>query len=202
MYAYIKGTLQDKYDNYIIVEAGGIGYKLYTSLSTLEKIGDIGAEVKVYTHFYVREDVLQLYGFMTYEELGMFELLIGVSGVGPKAALSVLSSMSPSSFGLAVITGDVRSLTNVPGIGKKIAQRIILELQDKIKKEQLTAAQERLPPKADSYEDISGISDAVSALMVLGYSAIEASRAVSEVYAEGMELETLIKNALKELSKV
>jgi len=138
LFAYIRGRLEYKNNDFLIVESNGVGYRIFTSLSTISGIGEIGQEVKVYTYLYVREDVISLYGFLTQEELNVFELLISVSGVGPKAAVSVLSAISPSRFSLAVITDDVKTLTKAQGIGKKIAQRIILELKDKIKKEQLT----------------------------------------------------------------
>lgn len=200
MYAYIKGKLDYKHNDFIIVEAGGIGYKISTSLSTIEAVGPAGSEVKIHTHLYVREDIMSLYGFMTQEELGMFELLITVSGVGPKAAISMLSAVSPSKFGLAVITDDTRTLTKAQGIGTKMAQRIILELKDKIKKEQLAAGPEmgkgqEIAPVREN----SRISEAISALMVLGYTALEASRAVSAVYSEEMDLESIIKSSLKSL---
>lgn len=202
MYAYIKGRLEYKGNDYIIVEAGGIGYRMYTSLSTLEVIGPVGSEVRVFTHLYVREDVLCLYGFASQEELGMFELLISVSGVGPKAAVSLLSTIAPSKFGLAVISGDTKTLTKAQGIGNKMAQRIILELKDKVKKNLLIEAnigREDILPRNDG--ETSQISDAVSALMVLGYSLVEANKAVSAVYSDDMELETIIKHALKYLAK-
>ena len=117
MYAYIKGTLAYKHNDSIVVEANGVGYKINTSLSTIESAGPEGSEVKVFTHLYVREDILSLYGFVSQEELGMFELLITVSGVGPKAAVSMISAISPSKFGLAVITDDAKTLTRAQGIG-------------------------------------------------------------------------------------
>jgi len=201
MFAYIKGTLEYKCNDYLIVEANGIGYKIFTSISTIETAGRIGEQVKIYTYLYVREDVINLYGFLTQEELGMFELLISVSGIGPKVAISVLSSISPSKFGLAVITDDVKTLTKAPGIGNKTAQRIILELKDKIKNEQLSLPDsitggDNVPEKSNSI-----ISEAVSALMVLGYSGAEASRAVSAVYSDNMDLETIIKQSLKKMIK-
>jgi Holliday junction DNA helicase RuvA len=199
MYAYIKGKLETRGNDYIILEAGGIGYKISTSLTTLEAAGQPGHEFKVFTHLYVREDVMSLFGFATYEELNTFELLLTVSGVGPKVALSLLSSVSPSKFALAVITDDAKTLTRAPGVGSKMAQRIILELKDKIKKEQLalnTGAAMDVPATA---QEGSKLSEAVSALMVLGYSHIEASRAVASVFSDEMDLETIIKNALKGL---
>jgi len=200
LYAYIKGKLDYRHNDYLVVEAGGIGYKIFTSLSTIEAAGQVGAEVKLFTHLHVREDIMSLYGFITQEELGMFELLLTVSGVGPKAALSLLSSVSPSKFGLAVITDDAKSLTRAQGIGSKMAQRIILELKDKIKKEQLAA----IPGIAGgqlsaAYSESTKLSEAISALMVLGYTAIEASRAVSAAYSDELDLESIIMGSLKGL---
>ena len=201
MFAYIKGTLEAKGNDSVIVEAGGIGYRIFTALSTINNIGQIGSQVKVYTHYYVREDLVALYGFFTMEELGMFEMLITVSGVGPKAAISMISTLSPSRFALAVVSQDTKSLTKAQGIGSKMAQRIILELKDKISKEQLTA--NNLGGDSINVEigSDSALSEAVSALMVLGYSSFEATNSVSRVYTEGMGVEELIMKALKSLSK-
>lgn len=200
MYAYIKGKLSYKHNDYIVVEAGGIGYKISTALSTIEVAGSEGSEIKVFTHLHVREDIMSLYGFATQEELGMFELLITVSGVGPKAAISLISAVSPSKFGLAIITDDTKTLTRAQGIGVKMAQRIILELKDKIKKEQLAGAAGITKEQHSSIaRSDSKVSEAISALMVLGYTAVEASKAVSAVYSEEADLETIIKTALKNL---
>lgn len=201
MYAYIKGRLEVKGNDYIVVEAGGIGYRINTSLSTIEAAGPAGNEFKVYTHLYVREDVMSLYGFATQEELGMFELLLTVSGVGPKAALALLSAVSPSKFGLAVITDDTKTLTRAQGVGAKLAQRIILELKDKIKKEQLAMASGAGFDKAEMPREGSRVSEAVSALMVLGYTPAEASKAVASVYSDELDLETIIRNSLKGLMR-
>lgn len=199
MYAYIKGKLEYKCNEYIIVEANGIGYKIFTSLSTVEVLGAVGSDIKVYTYLYVREDMMNLFGFLTRDELSMFELLITVSGVGPKAAVSLLSAVSPSKFGLAVITEDAKTLTKAQGIGSKMAQRIILELKDKLKKEQLTGIAESPEEMAPANRENTRVSEAISALMVLGYTPLEASRAVSAVYSEEMELEAIIKSSLKSL---
>jgi len=199
LFAYIKGRLEYKHSDYLVVEANGVGYKLITALSTIESIGQTGSEVKVFTHLYVREDIMNLYGFLTQEELGMFELLITVSGVGPKAAISLMSSVSPSKFGLAVITDDTKTLTKAQGIGNKMAQRIILELKDKIRKDQLSAAEGIKEEKLAVDKGNSRVSEAISALMVLGYTPLEASRAISAVYSDDMDLESIIKSALKGL---
>jgi len=200
LFAYIKGKLAYKHNEYVIVEAGGIGYKIFVPLTTVQALGNPGDEVRIHTYLYVREDALNLYGFMTQEELGMFELLISVSGVGPKAALSLISSVSPSKFGLAVITEDVKTLTSAQGIGKKMGQRIILELKDKIKKQDLAAVSGEGGELAAPANEDSRIAEAISALMVLGYTAIEAGRAVSAVYSEGMDLESIVRNSLKQMA--
>ncbi len=201
MYAYIKGMLEARGGDYVIIEAGGIGYKVFTSLSTLEAAGQTGHEFKAFTHLYVREDLMSLYGFATNEELGMFELLLTVSGVGPKAALALLSAVSPSKFGLAVITDDAKTLTRAQGIGAKMAQRIILELKDKIKKEQIALNTDAGYEKVAVSAGGSRLSEAVSALMVLGYTPVEASRAVAAVYSDELDLETIIRNSLKGLMR-
>lgn len=201
MFAYIKGTLEAKSNDSIIVEAGGIGYRIFTALSTINGVGQLGSQVKIYTHYYVREDIAALYGFHTMEELGLFDMLISVSGVGPKAAISMISTLSPSRFALAVVSQDTKTLSKAPGIGPKMAQRIILELKDKISKEQLTAGgmSEDIPVLENGSP--APAAEAVSGLMVLGYSSFEASGAVSKAYQEGMGVEELIMKALKSLSK-
>jgi Holliday junction DNA helicase RuvA len=199
LYAYIKGVLGFKSNDFVVIEAGGIGYKIYTALSTIGSIGALGDEAKIFTHLYVREDVMTLYGFLTQDELSMFELLLSVSGVGPKAAISLISTVPSPNFCLAVVTDDVKTLTRAQGVGNKVAQRIILELRDKIKKEQLVAVNEGKASNIAVNNENSRISEAVSALMVLGYSPIEANRAILNVYSEDMELEAVIKAALKGL---
>jgi len=202
LFAYIKGRLEYKSGDYIVVEANGVGYRINTALSTIETIGPVGTEVRVYTHLYVREDIMALYGFLTQEELGMFELLITVAGVGPKAALSLISTLTPSKFSLAVITEDAKALTKAQGIGNKMAQRVILELKDKIRKEQLAAAETGGSQSAVTpVRENTRAAEAISALMVLGYTALEASRAVSAVYSDDMDLEDIIKSSLKGLAK-
>jgi Holliday junction DNA helicase RuvA len=201
VFAFIKGTLAYKHNEYMVVEANGVGYKIYAPLTSIESAGPVGQEVKIYTYLHVREDVMNLYGFMTQEEMGMFELLITVSGIGPKVALSLISTISPSKFGLAVITDDIKTLTKAQGIGRKMAQRIILELKDKIKKEQLATVKSDEDEVLNIGSDNSRVSEAISALMVLGYTPLEASRAVSAVYSEDMDLESIIKSSLKGLAK-
>lgn len=195
MYSYIKGRIDNKTADYFVIDNNGIGYKIFSSFSTLDKL-EIAKEAKIYTYMHVREDILSLYGFLSPEELRMFELLITVSGIGPRVANSVLSALSPSKFSLAVITGDVQSLKSVPGIGLKTAQRVILELKDKLK------AEETLDTSGVKLmNDNDNVSEAVSALQVLGYSAQEAVKALKSVEVDSLDIEEIIKQALKSLGR-
>lgn len=199
MFAYIKGTLEIKENDYVVIDVNGVGYKIFAPLSTIERLGEIGSTVKVHTHYYVREDNISLYGFYSLEELRMFELLIGVSGVGAKSANAILANITPSRFALAVITNDIKELTKLPGIGAKSAQRIILELKDKLKSEEAIAESDFELQIASSKD--SNSSEAVAALQVLGYPVKEATKAVSSVNAEGLSVEDIIKKALLYFTK-
>ena len=199
MYAYISGKIADKANNYVVIDNGGMGYKIFMSPSVIEKLPDVGEFQKIHTYYYVREDVISLYGFLTNEELRMFELLIGVSGVGAKSANAILANITPSRFALAVITNDIKELTKLPGIGAKSAQRIILELKDKLKSEE-AIAESGFELQIASSKD-SNSSEAVAALQVLGYPVKEATKAVSSVNAEGLSVEDIIKKALLYFTK-
>lgn len=199
MFAYIKGTLKIKGNDYVVIDVNGVGYKIFAPLSTIERLGEIGSTVKVHTHYYVREDNISLYGFYSLEELRMFELLIGVSGVGAKSANAILANITPSRFALAVITNDIKELTKLPGIGAKSAQRIILELKDKLKSEEAIAESDFELQIASSKD--SNSSEAVAALQVLGYPVKEATKAVSSVNVEGLSVEDIIKKALLYFTK-
>ena len=201
MFSYIKGTLTNKHNSLLVVEAGGIGYKISTPVTTVERCGSIGDEVKIFTYLYVRENFVELIGFLTMEELSMFELLISVSGVGPKAALSISAMMSPTKFSLAVVSNDSKAISKAPGIGLKTAQRLILELKDKMKKQQMSTNEVLDVDDTDDFSGGSKLGEAISALMVLGYSSYEASRSVSAVYNDSMELEDIIKASLRGLMK-
>ena len=201
MFSYIKGELTYKLNSVLVVEAGGIGYKISTPVTTVERCGSIGDEVKIFTYLYVRENLVELIGFLTMEELSMFELLISVSGVGPKAALSISAMMSPTKFSLAVLSNDSKAISKAPGIGLKTSQRLILELKDKMKKQQITHNEVSTIDDAEDFSKGSKLSEAINALMVLGYSSYEASRSVSAVYSDSMELEDIIKASLRGLMK-
>ena len=209
MLAYIKGTLEMKMTGYIVIDVGGLGYKVYMSDSGIEKLGNIGETVKVHTYYKVREDDISIFGFNTLEELKMFELLISVSGVGAKTALGMLAVCEPTEFALAVITEDIKTLTQMPGIGAKSAQRIILELKDKIKKEQqiqeLTKATEGIrgakTKLEEKIENEEKIDEAIAALQVLGYNKREIEKAFDKLVKENMTTEELIRKGLSILGK-
>lgn len=196
MFYYIKGVLEETGKDYIVIDNNGIGFKIFVSSSTLSRMGGLKKPVKIYTYFHVREDLMDLYGFLTREELDMFELLISVSGVGPKAGLAILSALSPSKLGLSIIGGDIKSLTAVPGIGSKTAHRIILELKDKIDKDDVFELDDNMQNAVEG-----GSSEAVNALIALGYSTSEAGNAVRRVDGNITDTEGIIKAALKILMK-
>lgn len=200
MFAYIKGFLEIKENNYIVIDINGLGYKVFMSQNNIDNIGNIGDIVKVYTYVRVREDDISIYGFLTQEQLKMFELLISVSGVGAKSALVMLSCIEPSDFAIAVISGNVKVLTKVPGIGNKSAQRIILELKDKLKEEQLeTESSNNL--KLKEKDNSENINEAISGLMVLGYSKRDIEKAFEHLDVDNLSIEDLIKKGLVLLSQ-
>ncbi len=202
MFAYIKGSLEMKSSNYIVVDINGLGYKIFMSQSNIESIGEINDIVKVFTYVKVREDDISIYGFKTQEELRMFELLIGVSGVGAKSALVMLSCIEPSEFAIAVISNNIKLLTQVPGIGTKSAQRIILELKDKLKAEQSELDEEKLEnTKLKSSKTNENVQEAISGLMVLGYSRKDIEKAFTHLIVDELSVEELIKKGLILLTK-
>ena len=198
MFAYIKGSLEQKSNNFVIIDVSGIGYKIFMPSNSIEKLGNIGDIVKVHTYYYVREDNISLYGFSTNEELRMFELLISVSGIGAKSAIATLSEVSPSSFAISTITNDVSKLTKIPGIGKKTAERLILELKDKLKSE--TAIEKYEDVKTVVIED-GKVDEAISALQVLGYTRKEIEKVLEKIDIKNLELEDIIKEGLKYLAR-
>ena len=198
MFAYIKGSLEQKSNNYVVIDVGGIGYKIFMATKAIENLGEIGQVVKVHTHYYVREDNISLYGFNTNEELRMFELLLQVSGIGAKSAIAMLSEISPSSFALAVISDDISQLVKIPGIGKKTAARIVLELKDKLKTEETITKTEEVKLSITNEEETS---EAIAALQVLGYTKREIEKALENVDTKNLQLEEIIKQGLKNLAR-
>ena len=204
MLAYIKGSLEVKTTGYVVIETNGIGYKVFMSETAIEKLGELGQTVKVHTYLRVREDDMSLYGFNTNEELRMFELLLSVSGIGAKSAITILSNITPSSFALAVITNDIVALKKLPGIGAKSAQRLVLELKDKIKTEEAVTKSNT----SDTLEQIQTaiieddkISEAISALQVLGYSKKEIEKAMEKMDTTSLSVEDIIRKGLNNLAR-
>ncbi len=195
MFYYLKGTVVHTFENFAVLDIGGIGFKIYSSLSSLSKITQNNNFI-FYTYTNIREDAFDIYGFITQEELNFFEMLLSVSGVGPKAALAVLSALSPSGVAKAVLTNDAKAISAAQGVGIKTAQRIILELQSKISGEDLL----QNVSENDNFLNMSANNDAVAALMALGYNATEAKRAIAAA-EPGKTVEETITNALLKLSK-
>lgn len=200
MIAFVRGTAVDMTENSVIVEAGGIGYEIYMTGTDLSQI-HMGEEVKIRTYFNVREDAMQLYGFRSKDDLQMFKLLLGVNGVGPKAAVGVLAGITADELRFAILSDDVKTLSKAPGIGKKTAQKLILELKDKMKLEdafELKLAHEQEKAVAGLGEISDGRQEAVEALVALGYSSTDALRAVRKVTDVAPDdVEGLLKAALK-----
>jgi len=198
LFEYISGVLEYTGLDFVVVDVAGIGFKLNTSPRVASSAGLKGSKVKLYTYLNVKEDELSLFGFGSKEELSAFEMLITVSGVGPKVAQAVLDTLTPSEFCLAVATGDFKAISRSKGVGSKLAQRIVLELKDKVAKDY------KAIDKADDFEPVNVpagyvLNDAASALMVLGYSPKEAADAVRKVYKDGLTLEETVRLALRQV---
>lgn len=200
MYAYIKGTVAAIDGGSVVLDNHGIGYLIYVPGTVLDDLS-VGDEVKIYTYFSVREDAMQLYGFLSQDDLDLFRLLITVSGIGPKGAVGILSAMSADDLRFAVLSDDAAAISKAPGIGKKTAQKVILELKDKLNLEEALEKQQDHIEKASATKGANGSaqSDAVMALEALGYSGTEAMKAVRNAAEENPDakVENLIKAALR-----
>ena len=199
MFYYLNGTVAHKEPYLAVIDCGGVGYACHTTAYTLSAL-NIGQKAKLYTHVNVKEDAFDIYGFSTTEELNLFRQLIGVSGVGPKAGLAILSSNTPANLAMSIITGDERALTCAPGVGKKIAQRVILELKDKLAKGQVAAAGESYGGTGVTVIPENKASEAAAALAVLGYSRDEINAALRGIDMENQPLEQIIRTALRGLA--
>ena len=203
MISFIRGQVVDSTENSVIVETAGIGYEIFMTGTAIEKAVRSEGKIKIYTYFHVREDAMQLFGFLSRDDLHMFRLLLGVNGIGPKAALGVLAGLTADELSFAVLSDDVKTLSRAPGIGKKTAQKLILELKDKLRLEdafekKLAHQQEEAVLSGESVKD--GSKEAVEALVALGYSSTDALRAVRKVSDVPPEdVEAILKAALKNL---
>ena len=194
----VRGKIIHKGTDLAVVECGGVGYACRTTLATLSQIGRTGEETMLYTYLHVREDNVELFGFATEQELNCFKMLISVSGVGPKAGLAILSDTNPERFALTVATGDYKAFTKTKGVGPKLAQRVVLELKDKISKEQLSSAG-NAEVDFEAVTSGSNTSEAISALVVLGYSQTEAASAVAKL-DPSLSVEEVIRQSLKKMA--
>lgn len=199
MLAYIKGSLEMKFEDYVVIDVGGLGYKVFMPEKWIEELGNIGDIVKVHTHYHVREDDISIYGFRSNDELKMFELLLGVSGIGAKSAINMLSNITPSSFALAVITNDTSKLVKIPGVGAKSAARIVLELKDKLKTIETTTYDNKEIKEA--IIDDNKVTEAISALQVLGYNRKEIEKVLEKIDTETLSLEDIIRKGLAMLGR-
>lgn len=201
MYEYIRGQFQGISKDYVVIELNNIGYKIFTSGNTMSNMPKVGDEVLLYLEQIVREDFIGLYGFTTREELEMFKLLLSINGVGAKAALSLLSISTVNNLKYAIMMGDEKHITRAPGIGNKTAQRIILELKDKLKPDELTSEEGQLIEGINDNSDYSfNINETLSALMALGYTEKEAQKALEKV-DKTLSIENMIKESLKLLMR-
>lgn len=203
MIRFIQGTLAGATETEVIVENHGIGYAIFVPASCLEQLPAFGEQIKLYTYFSVREDAMQLFGFLEPEDLNMYKLLIGVNGIGPKAGLAIMGTLSAYEIHMAILAEDAKAIAKAPGIGAKTAQKVILELKDKLDFEamlevapQTTENQIRINTK----KDLEIVKDAIEALVVLGYGKTEATKAVRSVeIMKDMTVDTLLKQSLKAL---
>lgn len=200
MYYYVQGTVTHLAANLAVIDCGGVGYACRTTTNTISSL-NVGKVYKLYTYLYVKEDIFELYGFASEGELNCFQMLIGVSGVGPKAALAILSYNSPEGLTMAIISGNDKALTSAPGIGKKIAQRIILELKDKMSKGQLSIGGMEGFSGGSTFIPEDKTSEASAALAVLGYSQQEIMLALKGLELDSLTLEEIIKQCLKKMVK-
>ena len=199
MIAYISGALVSAGENYIVIDNHGMGYRIFVSGKFFEHIPAYGTQIKIYTHMYIREDELTLYGFHSEEELSVFRILIGISGVGPKVAMAILTALTIQELQLAVISEDTKTISKANGVGAKGASRIILELKDKLKMEDMMDAAYEQSIVQDT-QDLNAARDAILALVNLGYSNSEAALAVKKIGdTSQMDIESILKAALKKL---
>lgn len=202
MISYIRGELAEIGENHVVIDVGGVGYGIFMSGSDMSSLPKTGQEVKIYTYLHVKEDLMQLFGFLTKDGLEVFKLIIGVSGIGPKGGLSILTQMTPNDLRFAVMAGDAKAISKAQGIGKKTAEKLILELKDKLKLSD-TIGRETDAPSVPGNEEGAGRiqNEAVEALTALGYGSTEAFQAVRNVEInEDSTVEDVLKQALRQMA--
>lgn len=201
MISYIKGSLEYIGEGTIIVETGGVGYSISVSSMTTSTLPPLHSQIKIYTYMNVKDDGISLFGFNKMEELELYNKLITVSGIGPKGALTLLGNLSASQIIMAIITDDVATLSKAPGVGKKTAQRLVIDLKDKFKNEDFVGS---IAQETGGEVDFSAVGDkaeAIEALLALGYTRSEAVKAVASVYKDGMDTQAVLKASLKKMTR-
>lgn len=201
MISYIKGELTEVFEDTVVVETNGIGYNIRVPGSVLDRLPSVGSSVRIYTYLYVKEDAMNLFGFLNRDDLSVFKLLLNVSGIGPKGALAILSTIGPDDLRFAVLSEDVKTISSAPGIGAKTAKRLIIELKDKLKLAEVFETALANKEKASSENDVLfARNEAVEALVALGYASAQAMKAVQQVEnAEEKDSKQILKEALKKL---
>ena len=199
MISYIRGELVAFEKEKAIIDVGGVGYGIFMPEQSMGQLPPIGNEVKLHTYLNVREDAMHLFGFLTREDLEIFKLVIGVSGIGPKGGLNILSTLPAESLRFAVLAGDVKAICSAPGIGKKTAEKLILELKDKLDIEDLLSSSEQPSSVVPSNPTNETQTEAVQALTALGYGSTESLKAIRQVYSDGASVEDILREALKKL---
>ena len=201
MISYIKGELTEVFEDTVVVETNGIGYNIRVPGSVLDRLPSVGSSVRIYTYLYVKEDAMNLFGFLNRDDLSVFKLLLNVSGIGPKGTLAILSTIGPDDLRFAVLSEDVKTISSAPGIGAKTAKRLIIELKDKLKLAEVFETALANKEKASSENDVLlAKNEAVEALVALGYASAQAMKAVQQVEnAEEKDSEQILKEALKKL---
>ena len=201
MISYIKGELTEVFEDTVVVETNGIGYNIRVPGSVLDRLPSVGSSVRIYTYLYVKEDAMNLFGFLNRDDLSVFKLLLNVSGIGPKGALAILSTIGPDDLRFAVLSEDVKTISSAPGIGAKTAKRLIIELKDKLKLAEVFETALANKEKASSENDVLlARNEAVEALVALGYASAQVMKAVQQVEnAEEKDSEQILKEALKKL---
>ncbi len=202
MIGFVRGTVDSVFENYVLLENNGIGYEIYVPASELERMPHAGDEVRLYTYLHVREDLMQLYGFLTRDACDFFKMLITVNGVGPKGALGILSTLDVDQLRFAILAEDSKAIAKAPGIGKKTAEKVVLELRDKCDSDDfITSSGDGVTPTETAGATSDAAKDAIEALVALGYSSADAMRAVRSVIAlsDEMNVELILKQALKAL---
>ncbi len=197
MISFLRGTVASKSENGIVIDVDGVGFSVSMPISSIAKVGNAGENITIHTHLQMRDEQPELYGFLQTEEMTYFNKLISISGVGPKAALSILGTLSPQDLALAILSEDVKAITRAPGVGTKMAQRVILELKGKIDTMDAVMPQ---TAKVSTSSTLRADTEAVNALIALGASPSEAQKTVMQIGSEGMSTEDIIKEALRRMS--